>query len=185
MRAIDRLLQRWRMRRAMAWLPPRVRLIDIGAHEGELFHALGARLVEGFGIEPLRPQPIQTQTYQIVPGFFPAARPANGGWDGITMLAVLEHVPAAEQPSLAAACHDLLRPGGRVIVTVPAPAVDVILVALKLLRLIDGMSLEEHYGFKPSDVPRIFVSPLFRLVAHRRFQLGLNHLYVFERSAKE
>jgi hypothetical protein len=178
---VDRLLQRWRMRKAVTWLPERVRLIDVGAHEGELFKALKARLTEGFGVEPLLRQPIQTETYRILPGFFPAVCPTNTGWDGITLLAVLEHIPREQQQPLAKACHDLLREGGRVIVTVPAPAVDHVLAVLKRLRLIDGMSLEEHYGFKPADVPRIFGPAGFRLIAHRRFQLGLNHLFVFER----
>lgn len=183
MRGVDRFLQRWRMCRAMAWLPGRVRLIDVGAHEGELFRALHDRLIEGYGVEPLLERVVKGSNYQIVPGFFPAVRPLHDGWDGVTMLAVLEHVPTAQQAPLAQSCHALLRPGGRVIVTVPAPAVDQILVVLKRLRLIDGMSLEEHYGFEPADVPRIFAAPGFRLVAHRRFQLGLNHLYVFERTA--
>jgi len=181
MRYVDRCLQRWRMRKALRWLPARVRLIDVGAHEGELFESLGSRLAEGFGIEPLIREPFRGAAYQVRPGFFPAVRPAAGPWDGITMLAVLEHVPAAEQAALADACHQLLRPGGRVIVTVPSPFVDRILALLKALRLIDGMSLEEHYGFEPGDVPGIFAEPRFRLRAHRRFQLGLNHLYVFER----
>ena len=63
------------------------------------------------------------------------------------MLAVLEHVQPAEQPVFAAACAKHLRPGGLLVVTTPAPAVDLILDVLTFLRLIDGMSLEQHYGF--------------------------------------
>jgi hypothetical protein len=45
------------------------------------------------------------------------------------------------------------------------------------------MSLEEHYGFEPDDTRRIFAEPGFKLIYHARFQLGLNHLFVFERGA--
>jgi SAM-dependent methyltransferase len=181
-KALDRFIQRWRMRQAMRFVPDRARVIDIGAHEGELFRALGARLQEGFGIEPLRQQPLAAANFTIVPGLFPASRPTTGGWDAVTMLAVLEHVPTREQPALAAACHELLKPGGRVIITVPAKAVDHILAVLRFLRLIDGMSLEEHYGFEPADTLRIFAAPQFRLLHRSRFQGGLNHLFVFERT---
>lgn len=165
----------------MRFIPSAARVIDVGAHEGELFQALGARLIRGFGIEPLRQDVHTTATFTIAPGFFPATRPADGEWDAVTMLAVLEHVPTKDQPALAAACHELLKPGGRVIITVPAKAVDHILAVLRFLRLIDGMSLEEHYGFEPADTLRIFAAPQFRLLHRSRFQGGLNHLFVFER----
>jgi SAM-dependent methyltransferase len=181
MKALDRFIQRWRMRQAMRFIPDRARVIDIGAHEGELFQALGSRLAEGFGVEPLRKDVLKTDKFALVPGYFPASRPEAGGWDAVTMLAVLEHVPTKEQPALAAACHELLKPGGRVIITVPAKAVDHILAILRFLRLIDGMSLEEHYGFEPADTERIFGAPRFRLLHRSRFQGGLNHLFVFER----
>lgn len=182
MKALDRFIQRWRMRAALRFIPVGARVIDVGAHEGELFQALGHGLGNGFGIEPLRQDVLTAPDFTIIPGYFPAARPAEGGWDVVAMLAVLEHVPAKEQPALAAACHELLKPGGRVIITVPARAVDHILAGLRFLRLIDGMSLEEHYGFEPADTLRIFAAPQFRLLHRFRFQGGLNHLFVFERT---
>lgn len=181
MKPLDRYLQRWRMRQAMQFIPDQARVIDVGAHDGELFVALGDRLHEGFGIDPLRHETLARSNFTVVPGYFPASRPPTGGWDAVTMLAVLEHVPVAEQPALASACHGLLKPGGRVIVTVPSRAVDPILAGLRLLRLIDGMSLEQHYGFRPADTPRVFTAPGFRLLHRSRFQAGLNHLFVFER----
>lgn len=182
MKRIDRLLQNWRIQQAARLLPDNSRLIDIGAYHGETFTALGDRLSEGFGIEPLLDSRIETPSYVIEPGYFPTVRPSGGNWDAITMLAVLEHIPDGEQGVIADACYDLLRPGGRVIITVPAHAVDHILSVLKFLRLIDGMSLEEHHGFIPTDTLKIFAGPRFRLVQHSRFQLGLNHLFVFEKT---
>ena len=170
MKGLDRFIQRWRMRQAMRFIPAGSRVIDVGAHEGELFRALGKNLGQGYGIEPLCPTALTEHNFTVVAGFFPAVRPAEGGWDAVTMLAVLEHVPTREQPALAASCHALLKPGGRVIITVPAKAVDHILAALRFLRLIDGMSLEEHYGFEPADTLKIFSAPGFRLVHGSRFQ---------------
>ena len=97
------------------------------------------------------------------------------------MLAVLEHIPPHEQPGLAAACARHLKPGGYVIITVPNPIVDRILSWLKFLKLIDGMSLEEHYGFEPSLVPGLFGVAGMRLVkssvARRVPQVSPPHVF--------
>jgi SAM-dependent methyltransferase len=182
MTRLDRFIQRWRMRCAAAHLPPRARVIDVGAYHGELFAYLGDRLTEGFGIEPLLTRPIQSAHYSVQPGYFPVIAPATGGWDAVTLLAVLEHIPPAQQTLIADASARLLKPGGKVIITVPSPAVDAILATLRFLRLIDGMSLEQHYGFNPADTLRVFAAPHFRLHRRETFQLGLNHLFVFERT---
>jgi hypothetical protein len=178
---LDRFIQNWRMSKALRHIPSNARVIDVGAHHGELFEKLGDTLQRGFGIEPLLTSVLERRRYVVHPGFFPAVRPADNAWDAIAMLAVLEHVPRAEQTLLTAACHDLLNVGGRVIITVPSQAVDNILSVLKFLRLIDGMSLEEHFGFEPGETLRVFAAPRFRLIHRERFQLGLNHLYVFEK----
>ena len=97
------------------------------------------------------------------------------------MLAVLEHVPSEEQAALARACFQCLVPAGLVALTVPSPAVDRILGALRCMRLIDGMALEQHYGFEPDQTIALFTGAGFRLVSHRRFELGLNNLFVFQK----
>jgi SAM-dependent methyltransferase len=183
MKYLDGFLQNWRMRQAVRHITSDVRVIDIGAHNGELFQLLGKRLRSGFGVEPLLSEKKQFESYVLEPGFFPEVRPEAGNWDAITLLAVLEHIPRDQQVKLADACHQLLRIGGRVIITVPSPAVDHVLRVLKFLRLIDGMSLEEHFGFKPEDTTRIFSKPRFTLMRHARFQCGLNNLYVFEKGS--
>jgi len=183
MKWIDRTLQRWRIRQSLRWLGDDVSVIDVGAHEGELFNALGPRLRRGYGIEPLARLPRETARYTLQPGLFPARRPATADWDAITMLAVLEHIPRDQHAALANACHELLRVGGRVIITVPSRSVDPILVVLRKLRLIDGMSLDEHFGFDATETPTVFAAPRFKLLHYGRFQLGLNHLFVFEKLA--
>lgn len=185
MTLIDRFIQNWRLRVGLRCLGKNVRVIDIGAHQGECFNALGSRLLHGFGIEPLADTSHRASGFEIHPGFFPTVRPLEKDWDAITMFAVLEHIPRSEHLALAAACYDLLRPGGLVVITVPSRAVDHILWLLRFLRLIDGMSLEEHFGFEVAEVPTIFNSPRFKPVRRKKFQFGLNHLFVFERQPNQ
>lgn len=180
MKAVDRWLQQWRIAKIRPYLAPGARVLDIGCADGAL-----ARLVPGLdylGIDPGLGASRTAPFGRLIKGCFPADLPAGATeFDCITMLAVLEHIPLEAQASLAADCFRFLRPGGLVLITVPSPAVDYVLAVLKGLRVIDGMSLEEHYGFDVRRVPECFAGASLEAVVHRRFQLGLNHLFVFRK----
>jgi 2-polyprenyl-3-methyl-5-hydroxy-6-metoxy-1,4-benzoquinol methylase len=179
MRTLDRFLQRWRIMKALPQVRTGDRLLDVGCFDGVLLSRAAGRVSEAIGIDPLA-EPVQRGNIRILRGCIPGGRlfePAR--FDCITLLAVLEHVPEPEK--LARECFDLLAPGGRVIITVPRPAVDYVLAALRAIRLVDGMSLEEHHGYDVAKTPEIFGQAGFQLLAHRSFQLGLNCLFVFEK----
>jgi SAM-dependent methyltransferase len=181
LKALDRLLQRWRIAKARPFIPADATVLDVGSADGVLFERLGSRIRYGVGVDPALAAGVEGPRYRLVAGRFPDAVADAEPFDAITMLAVLEHLPPAEHARLADACARLLRPGGRLVVTVPQPAVDAILRVLVRLRLIDGMALDEHAGFDPRLTTRIFGGDPWRLELHRRFQLGLNNLFVFAR----
>lgn len=177
MTPLDRALQRIRVRAALPHIPTDARVLDVGCADGVLSAALGPRVGEYVGIDPDSPDGHP----HLQRGRFPDDLRANGPFDVITMLAVFEHFPDAERARVVHACRTLLRPGGRVIVTVPAPVVDRIVDVLRALRLVHGMDIEAHHGYRPEETPRHFEG--FRVVTHRTFELGLNHLFVLERPA--
>jgi 2-polyprenyl-3-methyl-5-hydroxy-6-metoxy-1,4-benzoquinol methylase len=183
MKAFDRWLQRERIAKAAPWIPHGSRVLDIGCADGALFRRLEDRIRSGVGVDSDLAQRVVHQRYELIPGTFPEALAPGEPFDAITLLAVLEHVPTQRQTDLARACARHLVPGGHLVITAPGRLVDPILDALKLLRIVDGMALEEHHGFEPSDTPKIFEAHGFELVKARRFQLGLNHLFVFRRRA--
>jgi len=181
MRFGDRFLQLWRMRMASPWIEKGSRILDIGCHEGEFLEYLGDRVVESIGIDPEATQ-VEAKSYSLLKGTFaPQSEFAFGSFDATVMLATLEHMNDIN--GIAQECARILRSRGRVIVTVPSLVVDQLLVVLVRTRLLDGMSLEQHHGLEPSQVPKAFISNSFSLLAHKRFQLGLNHLYVFEKES--
>ena len=185
MKLIDKILQRWRMSIAFRFIPARSRLLDIGCFNGELFKYAGSRLRSGLGIDPAKSADysiVADVGFILVKGFFPAdIPPETEKFDVITVLAVLEHIPEENLADFVEACYDWLNSGGKVILTVPSPFVDKILAVLLKLRLIDGMSLDEHHGFSLGDIPGLFEGANFALIKHSTFQLGLNNLFIFEK----
>ena len=175
MTPLDRLTQRLRIRKALPHIPAGSRLLDVGCADGTLIRAAGGRVHDAVGIDPDAPPGLG-----LIRGSFPEDLRDRGPYDVLALLAVFEHVPDGERPAFVAACRDLLRPGGRVVITVPAPLVDRIVDTLRRLRLLHGMDIEAHHGYRPEETPSYFAAAGMRLITHERFELGLNHLFVFE-----
>lgn len=182
MTAVDRLLQRWRIAKVRPLIPPASRVLDIGCSNGELFQQCNSRIKEGVGIDPDLSESISVGKFRLLKGLFPQALEDARPFDVIAMLAVLEHVPSAQQNSLARDCSKFLKPGGILAITVPSPFVDRILASMKFLRLIDGMSLEQHYGYNPAETVSIFSVDGLIPKTIKKFQFGLNNLFVFKKT---
>ena len=175
LKPLDRVLQEWRIAQALPHIPRGARVLDVGAHHGELLFRIGG----GVGIDPHAPSISGDVT--LLRGTFPDDRVAKlaeeRAFDVVTMLAVFEHVrdPRAVAKQVAA----VLAPLGRFVLTVPDAKVDRILDVLLRLKLVDGMSAdEEHHGFDVRELPRILDDAGFDVVKHARFQIGLNNLFV-------
>ena len=182
MKTLDRVLQRWRIAKARPYIRQGAHVLDVGCADGALFRQLNGLIGKGIGIDSELEQSIDQRHFRLIAGRFPDDLPSEAGpFEVITMLAVFEHLPLEHLSRTVEACARVLVPGGLVVLTVPSPAVDQILDGLKRLRLLDGMSLEEHHEFDVDTVPALFSQGGFRLVTAKRFQLGLNNLFVFEK----
>lgn len=140
---------------------------------------LGKDLGAGVGVDP-EPPPLARDRWWLLPIPFREPLPfAAASFDAVVLLATLEHMP--HKLGVARERLRILRPGGRVIVTVPGLWVDLLLAILVRLRLADGMDLGSHHGFDPRQARPLFEGQGFILDHARRFQLGLNHLFVWHR----
>lgn len=181
MRALDRFLQRRRAAVAEGWIPSGARLLDVGCYDDTLLARVRGRVQSATGIDPAA-TPRREGNLEILRGRVPGEpRLPAGGFDCVSALAVAEHV--ADPEAFAREVFRLLAPGGRAVLTAPHRLVDRILDALILLRLADGMDAEAHHGFDVGTLVPVFRAAGFSLLASRRFQLGLNHLFVFEKPA--
>ena len=181
LRRADRVIRSLRLRQVGRFLPADARVLDVGCYDGALFARYADRIVSGVGLDPVLASSGTRGKFRFVADGFPSAVVNDEPFDVITFLAVLEHVPPAELAAWPGACSRLLAPGGVVVVTVPSPRVDDILHVLIRLHLVEGMSVHEHHRFDPGRVPAAFASTTLSLVAQRRFELGLNNLYVFRK----
>lgn len=184
MKFIDRVLRNWRVSMCIPYIRVNDKILDIGCLDGYLFEKLENKTIQkSIGLDPLLTEVVKHKAYTLIPGKFPHKLIESKHFNCIIMLAVLEHIPREEQKQLNDHFNRILEPFGRIIITVPSPFVDYLLWFFSKLRLIDGMSIEEHYGFKVEEVHELFDSKQFKLLKHKKFQLGLNNLFVFEKKS--
>jgi len=187
MKALDFYIQKLRFVQAAEFIEPKSRLLDIGCHQGEFFQFLGPVVISGTGIDPLFEGELTSGPAGIdyIRDGFPSSKLTGKKFDVISILAVFEHVPQHGQYEFLQACYKLLDEGGKLIITVPSPVVDLIINALSFFRIIDGMSKEQHHGFKPREIFPLAIQAGFKLIIYRKFEFGLNHIFVFGRMADD
>jgi len=105
---------------------PGARVLDVGAGSGRDMAVLMAQGVEAWGVEPnatMRALAVSRHPVlagRIVDGLLPSlGRPFGGGFDGVVCSAVLMHVLPADLPAALETLRGLLRPGGRLLVSLP------------------------------------------------------------------
>lgn len=180
MKPFDIYLQKVRISYAEKFILKNSTVLDIGCSDGILFKKLRNKLKYGYGVDLDLIKPVKADLYELIPGTFPEVYPRDIKFDVVILLAVLEHFQPDSHKELNKTIFKLLNPGGRIIITVPSPKVDFIVNILLKLRIIDGMDTDAHYGFNPDKTVSIF-SKGFKLIKRKRFQFGLNNLFVFQK----
>jgi SAM-dependent methyltransferase len=105
----------------------------------------------------------------------------SASFDTVTIVAALNHIP--NRAAVLVECRRVLRPGGRVIITMLTPRTSRIWHWIRAPWDADqrdrGMQPGEVYGFTSAQLVELFGRAGFALLSQRRFMLGLNCLYIF------
>lgn len=184
MKMLDEIIRYWRVRVALNNAPTAMdNVFDIGCDDSYLIRKLSHITKRQDGIDPRLVGDSISPNSEIKKGFFPSSiedYQMQGEYDAIFALAVFEHFSEQDIRQSSFVISRMLSPTGRLIATVPHPFVDRLLDVLIFLRLIEGQALDEHHGFDPENVVNYFSDSL-RLIKRRRFQFGLNNIFVFGR----
>ena len=181
MRRFDYFIQDWRYRKVEPYIPIGCRILDIGGFDGSFLSRLRDRIGEGVCIDPLIKEKNEEKLKFIKFKFSNKLPFLDSSFDVVTMLAVYEHLGSSRE-LVTGEIFRGLKKQGLVLLTVPSHLVDYIEKVFIAVGLADGMSIEEHDLFKSSDTKVIFEKFGFRLKLLSRFQLGLNNLFIFEKT---
>ena len=160
-------------RRIQAVLPHvNGRLLDVGCGSNQLVR----HYANGVGVD-VHPWPgadvivSDTATLAFEPESF----------DTITIVAALNHIP--NRAAVLNECRRVLRPGGRVVITMLTPRTSRIWHWIRAPWDADqrdrGMQPGEVFGFTSAQLLDLFTRAGFILLSRHRFMLGLNQVYVF------
>lgn len=153
------LLTGWARRRRIALLldgiPRDARILEVGCGErwvGDYFAATGHTGYVGLDLKP--PADVVGSILE-----WRALGLAPGSFDVVVAFEVVEHVPCFQ------ACHDLLKPGGLLLLTTPVPHWD------WACRLLEAAGVSQRRTSPHAHLVYVEDIPLFERVASGRFLL--------------
>lgn len=184
---LEKLLRRFRLSRVLPHIQQGDVLLDVGCGwEAKALRELAPRLSKGIGIDfKVEPHAVPSHIKLVATRFEADRWPvADAECDKVIMLAVLEHI----EPSLVGATlkniRRALKPGGKLILTVPTPPAQPVLEFLSYkLGVINENEIRDHklYYDRPL-LEKTLANNGFRVELYKTFQLGMNSFCVAARA---
>jgi SAM-dependent methyltransferase len=178
--AIDRLVRRLRLKPIRRWVHQGDVVVDIGCGtENWIIRNLPECGPGSVGVDPYLPH--QLEGAQGVRGEVSAvASTRPGEFDVALNLAVIEHLDPRDGAAMLTQIRQLLRPGGRLLLTTPAPRSRWLLELLAFrLHLISEHEIRDHKQYYSLPELNILLADAELHVEHARsFQFGLNQFVV-------
>lgn len=167
---LGRMLMRWRLKTVLPHV--KGRLLDVGCGTNELVAGYDG---EGVGVD-VYPWPNVDKVVEDT-----AAMPfESGAFDTVAIIAALNHIP--NRADVLREVHRVLRPGGRLLITMIPPKISRIWHFVRSPWDADqherGMEDGEVYGFRRGEVRALLEEAGFAIEREHGFMLGLNRLTI-------
>ena len=163
------------------YIPENSDILDIGGYDGSFLTHMGDKIKRGVCVDPFIEEQKDDKIEFVRSRVTDKLPFSDDSFDAVTLMAVYEHLHGVRE-QITAEVFRVLRNRGYVLLTVPDAGIDHILKLLLAMRLIDGMStFEEHEHFNSKATVKIFNECGFRLTRWKKFQLGLNNLFIFQK----
>jgi len=179
---IDFFIQKRRIAEIEKYVPRDSCLLDIGCgYYPQNLVSLETKIRKGVGIDRDIPEKSPSGKISFVKYDIERTLPFPGGeFDCITVLAVLEHLEYPRE--IIGECRRILKPGGRIIVTVPSNYSKPLLLVLAGLNLISREEVYSHrHYFSKKELKKLLSDAHFIEKSARFYNLFMNILLVFEK----
>jgi ubiquinone/menaquinone biosynthesis C-methylase UbiE len=179
---IDFLIQKKRIKLIEKYVPPDSYVLDIGCgHYPQNLINLENKITKAVGIDKDIPDRDLSGKISFIKVDIKKTLPLpDNEFDCILILAVLEHLDYP--PEIIRECYRILKPGGRLIITIPSNYSKPLLLILAGLGIISREEIFSHkYYFSRKEAEHLLLKAGFKKIVSKAYNFGLNALFVLEK----
>jgi SAM-dependent methyltransferase len=182
---LDTFIANWRLSKVTRYVSKGDRVLDFGCgYQAYLLRNIKGLISEGIGIDTDIEGDIIEDNITLLHQNVGSRLPFEDEYfDKIFLLAVYEHIPLDSTIPLLLDFKRILKPGGKLIMTIPTPKGKPVLefMAFKL-KVISAVQIEDHVKYyAKEDIEQDAKNAGLDLIYHEYFQLGWNSLQVLQK----
>lgn len=172
--SIEPLLQELRIIKIKEFLENVDTLVDIGCDIPPKFlNRYKSRITKGIGIDEVIEAHQEDNLSFIKQTITKKVNIPDKTADAVTLLAVLEHMKYPKE--IIEETHRILKPGGRVLITVPSPRCEPLLNMLAPIGLVRESMIDQHENYFTHEVLRkLLLDAGYNEVLVEDFEFGFN-----------